>query len=35
MNREGAVGAMSIREGFQYAVAAGGANELIDAAHIL
>ncbi len=35
LNKEGSCGAVSIQEGFQYALARGGTNELIDAAHIL
>jgi N4-(beta-N-acetylglucosaminyl)-L-asparaginase len=35
LNKEGSYGAMSIQEGFQYALARGGTNELVDAVHIL
>lgn len=35
LNKEGAFAALSIQEGFQYAVAAGGSNALVDAPHML
>lgn len=35
LSKEGSYAAMSVQEGFQYALASGGTNELIDASHIL
>ena len=35
LSKEGETGALSLQKGFQYAVAAGGKNELIDAEHLL
>ncbi len=35
LSKEGETGALSLQKGFQYAVAAGGTNELIDAEYLL
>ncbi|MCX5754418.1 MAG: N(4)-(beta-N-acetylglucosaminyl)-L-asparaginase [Candidatus Krumholzibacteria bacterium] len=35
LSKDGEIGALALQEGFQYALAAGGANELIDAEHLL
>ncbi len=35
VNRKGEIGALSIQEGFQYALCVDGKNELIDAEHLL
>ena len=35
LSKEGEIGALALQEGFQYALAAGGANDLIDAEHLL
>ena len=35
VNRKGEVGALALQEGFQYALRADGANELLDAEHLL
>jgi N4-(beta-N-acetylglucosaminyl)-L-asparaginase len=35
LSKEGEIGALSLQQGFQYALAAGGTNDLIDAEHLL
>jgi N4-(beta-N-acetylglucosaminyl)-L-asparaginase len=35
LSKEGEIGALSLQQGFQYAVAMGGTNGLIDAEHLL
>jgi L-asparaginase/N4-(beta-N-acetylglucosaminyl)-L-asparaginase len=35
LSKEGEIGALSLQKGFQYALAAGGKNDLIDAEHLL
>jgi N4-(beta-N-acetylglucosaminyl)-L-asparaginase len=35
LSKEGEIGAMSLQKGFQYALASGGKNELIDAEYLL
>jgi isoaspartyl peptidase/L-asparaginase-like protein (Ntn-hydrolase superfamily) len=35
LSKEGEIGALALQEGFQYALAAGGTNDLIDAEHLL
>ncbi|MDD4857379.1 MAG: N(4)-(beta-N-acetylglucosaminyl)-L-asparaginase [Candidatus Krumholzibacteria bacterium] len=35
LSKEGEIGALSLQQGFQYALAAGGTNELVDAEHLL
>jgi N4-(beta-N-acetylglucosaminyl)-L-asparaginase len=35
LSKEGEIGALALQEGFQYAIVSGGANELVDAEHLL